>query len=364
MNKTGKKEQTKFHVDKKLLSNVLTPFLLIAAALFIAGIMIVATGKNPFQAYGALFQGAFGSKSAWINTLNKSVPICFCAFAVSISQKGGTFNIGVEGQLLLGAAACAVTGIYVKGLPPALHITVCLLAGMAVGMLWSLIPAILYLKRGVSLLVIFLLMNSIADFLIQYFVLDLFASANSLVPSTEAIEKSAWLPYLVTKPNKLSAAILFVLVCAAILYFFYNKTVAGYEMRATGLNPKAAFVSGINTKKYMFLSLVVGGLLAGLGGSLEILGNHHRLYTDFSPGYGYDGIPIAILSGGNPYIAIAGSILFGALRAGSINMRAMSGVSDEIVSVIQGLLILFVASQYIVKFMLSKRGKRKEAKNA
>ena len=348
----------------EMLTGILTPLLLVSIALLAAGLMILSTGKDPLKAYAALFSGAFASPSAFINTLNKSVPICFCAFAVSISQKGGTFNIGVEGQLLMGAAACSIVGIYGEGLPSWLHITLALAAGMAAGVLWSLVPALLYIRRGVSLLVIFLLMNSIAELLLQYFVLDLFASSNSLVPSTEAVAKSAWLPYLVTRPNKLSVAILFALACAVCLYVFYHKTVAGYEMRAVGLNPQAALVSGISAKRYQFLSLIIGGALAGLGGSLEILGNHHRLYTDFSPGYGYDGIPIAILSGGNPFGAILGSTLFGALRAGSINMRAMSGVSDEIVSVIQGLLILFVASQYIVRFLLQKAGRRKEAKKA
>jgi len=346
-------------VDARRASSIMTPVVLVLLALAVAAVMILATGKNPVTAYSALFYGAFGSPAGIINTLNKAVPICFCAFAVSMSQKGGTFNIGVEGQLLMGASACTLVGIYLNGLPAVVHIPLALMAGMAVGLAWCLIPAVLYIKRGVSLLVIFLLMNSIAGFVLQYLVLDRFASGNALVPATEAVKDSAILPYLVRRPGKLSAAMIIAVICAAVLYYFYNKMVAGYEMRATGLNPNAAYTSGIDTKKYMFYSLVFGGMLAGLGGGLEILGNHHRLYTGFSPGYGYDGIPIAILSGGNPFIAIAGSILFGALLAGSINMRAMSGVSDEIVSVIQGLLILFVACQYIVKYFLNKLTVRK-----
>jgi len=355
--------QTQERKQKKMppIGDIALPVVLLIAALAIAAIMIAATGRDPMKAYAALFQGAFGSLSAWINTLNKAVPICLSAFAVSMSQKGGTFNIGVEGQLLMGASGCAVAGIYMQGLPSAVHIPLCIFVGMLVGALYSLIPAILYIKRGVSLLVVFLLMNSIANFLLQYFVLDLFASANSLVPSTDGILDSAKLPYLVRSPNKLSIAILLVLLCAVLLHYFYSKTTAGYEMQAVGLNGRAAYVSGISTKKYLFLSLVMGGVLAGLGGSLEILGNHHRLYVGFSPGYGYDGIPIALLSGGNPFAAILGSVLFGALRAGSVNMRAMAGVSDEIVSVIQGLLIIFVAIQYIVKFLLNRKRTKGEA---
>lgn len=352
-------EHKTLKMTRKQVNSILAPILLVIFSLLIAAFMILAVGKNPIIAYKALFSGAFGSLSGWINTLNKAVPICMCAFAVSLSQRGGTFNIGVEGQLLMGAAASTLMGIYGQGLPQSLHILLTFGAGMLGGLLWCLIPAILYIKRGVSLLVIFLLMNSIADFLIQYIVLDKFASSNSLVPATEAIADSAMMPYLILRPNKLSASVLVVAICAGILYWYYKKTVSGYEMSATGLNQRAALVNGINTKYYMFISLMGGALLAGLGGALEIMGNHHRLYTDFSPGYGYDGIPIALLSHGNPMAAILGSILFGALRAGSINMRAMSGVSDEIVSVIQGLLILFVACQYIVNYGLNRLRKRR-----
>lgn len=356
------KKQSKF--ARQQVSSLLIPLMLLVGALAIGATMILATGKNPINAYGALFQGAFGSTSAWINTLSKSIPIAFSAFAVSMSMKGGTFNIGVEGQLLMGASGSAIAGIYLQGLPAFIHIPVCILCGILAGMLYSLIPAILHIKRGISLLVVFLLMNSIAGYLLQYFVLDLFASDNALVPSTDSVMDSAMLPYIIRRPNKLSIAVLIVIVVACILYYFYSKSVAGFEMQVTGLNSRAAFISGISVKKYMFLSLIISGMLAGLGGSLEVLGNHHRLYTGFSPGYGYDGIPIALLSAGNPFAAIIGSILFGALRAGSVNMRAMSGVSDEIVSVIQGLLILFVASQYIFSFLLNKRAKAKEVKKS
>ncbi len=342
-------------IEKNKISTILMPIILILSSFIIAGILIVLTGKDPIEAYGALIQGAFGSPSAMIVTINKAIPICLSAFAVTMSQKGGIFNIGVEGQFLMGASAATIAGIYMTGLPAIIHIPLALGCGIVAGGLWSMIPAVLFVRRGISLLVIHLLMNSVATFLLQYFVLDLFASSNGLVPSTETVLDSAKLPYLVTQPNKLSIAFIIVIVIAVALYYFYNKTRQGYELKAVGLNSKAAFVSGMNTKKYMFLALILSGMIAGIGGGLEILGNHHRLYTDFSPGYGYDGIPIALLSGGNPFITIVGSILFGALRAGSINMRAVSGVSNEIVSVIQGVLILFISCQYIVKFMIDKK---------
>lgn len=342
-------------------NHILLPVFIILSAFLFTALLLLAIQKNPMQVYYHLFQGAFGSISALINTINKAVPICFCAFAISISQKCGTFNIGVEGQLLVGAMICTLTGIYLKGLPTPLHILTCVLAGMLGGMLWTLIPTLLLVNRGADLLVIHLLLNSVADFILEYFVLDAFASSNALVPTTESILDTAKLPYLISKPNKLSIAIIFAVACAIILHFYYKKTASGYEMQAVGLNKEAAATAGIPVKKYIFIALLTGGALAGIGGGLEILGNHHRLYTGFSPGYGYDGIPVAMLSGGNPFIIIIGSILFGALRAGSVNMRAMSGVSDEIVSVIQGLLILMVASQYFIRYLLNKGLGKKES---
>ena len=158
----------------------------------------------------------------------------------------------------------------------------------------------------------------------------------------------------------MTIAIVFVLVTAVILQWYFSRTVAGYEMRAVGLNRAAAFYAGIPVKKYTSLAPLISGALAGVGGALEVLGTYHCLYTDFSPGFGYDGIPVALLCGSNPILAVVGSIAFGALRNGSLTMQARVGISNEIISVIQGSLILFVASNYIVRYLLNRRtGKEK-----
>lgn len=338
---------------------LLLPLILISAAFLLSGVLILFLKGNPLQAYVALFKGAFGSPSALINTVNKAVPICFAAFAVAVSQFGGTFNIGVEGQLLFGALGATVTGVYLRGLPMVVHVPICLLAGMAFGMVWSLVPAALFIKRGVNLLVVFLMTNTIASFLLQYLVLEVIGDPNALRPASYAIQKSAELPYLLVRPNRLTIGILLLLLTAALLAFFMKKTTLGYEMHAVGANRSAAEYAGIKSGRYMFWSLLIGGALAGLCGSIEIMGNHHRLYTDFSPGYGFDGIPIALLAKGDPWAMLLGGLLFGALRTGSINMQAQTGVPDEIVSVIQGSLIVFIAGEYFVRYLL-QRGRKRE----
>ncbi len=354
----------KINALKLRLKDALVPLILILIAFLFSAIWISFMGKSPLEAYRALFAGAFGSTSGVVNTVKKSVPIAFASFAVIVSTKANVFNIGAEGQLAMGAFGATMAGIFLKGLPAAVHIPAAILAAALGGMAFALVPALLRVKRGINLLVVLLLMNNIARFLLQFFVLDAFASDNALVPSTDRIMESARLPYLIGPPYRLTIAVLIVLAVAIVLELFFRRSTAGYEMRAVGLSPEAARYAGIDINKYMLLGLLLSGALAGVGGGLEILGNHHRLYIDFSPGYGYDGIPIALLSGGSPLISILGSLLFGALRTGSLNMQAKVGISDEIISVIQGSLILCIAANYFVKYLLNRRRSGKAGKEA
>ena len=349
------------HPFRKAAADAAVPVLLLLCSFLFSSVWILIMGKNPLAAYAALLDGAFGSSTAFVNTVKKSVPIAFASFSIIVSMKGNTFNIGAEGQLAMGAIGAALAGALIPGLPPFLHIAVCLLAGGLFGMAYICFPAVMHVRRGVDLLVILLLLNNVASYILQYFVLDLFKSDNALVPSSRGILKSAELPNLIGPPYRMTIAILFVLVTALTLQWYFSRTVAGYEMRAVGLNREAARYAGIPVRRYAGLALLASGALAGVGGALEVLGNYHCLYTDFSPGFGYDGIPVALLCGSNPVLAVIGSIAFGALRNGSLTMQARVGISNEIISVIQGSLILFVSSNYIVRYMLSRKAGKEEA---
>lgn len=340
------------------LTETALPFLLIALAFLLSSIWIVLMGKNPVQAFAALLRGAFGSPVSIVNTIKKSVPIAFCTFAIIISMKGNAFNIGAEGQLVFGAIGANLAGTLFQGLPAPVHIALCILASGLFGMLFALFPTIMHRLRGIDLLVIFLLLNNVADYCLQYFVLDLFKSENALVPSSRAIQPTAELPYLLGPPYRMTISILFVIVCAVLLAWFLNRTVAGYELRAVGQNRDAAYYAGIPTGRYTSIALLLSGMLAGIGGGLEVLSNYHCLYTDLSPGFGYDGIPIALLCNANPILAVLGSVAFGALRNGSLSMQAKVGISSEIVSVIQGSLILVIASNYFIRYLLNRKRRR------
>lgn len=356
-----KKQVAKKQWNKAAILSLLMPFILVFAAFLFAALLMLMVGNNPLAAYKAMFLGAFGTLSTCINTLNKAVPICIAAFAVSISRRCGIFNIGVEGQLQLGALGSVLAGIFFTGLPPVIHIPLTLLCGMLFGALWSLLPAALLVERKVNVIVLFLFMNNIATLFLQYFIFGPLQGKNSAMPSTDQIQESARLPNLITSPNKLSISIILVVIVAVVLHIFVNKTYSGYELRATGMNKTAAACSGINVKKYMYLAVLIPGLLGGLAGSIEITGRYYRLIDGFSPGYGFDGIPIALLAGGNPIGTICGGILFAAMRVGSLNMQAQAGVSSLIVQVIQGFLVLAVAAEHFVRYLILRKSEQKEA---
>lgn len=343
------------------VSRLFSPLMIIGLTIVLSSLVILSVGQNPVDAFYYLVVGAFGSPAAIINTINKAVPIAFAAFAVAVSTQAGIFNIGVEGQLMFGAFGATLAGIYIKGLPAILHVPICLFAGMLFGVLYALLPTTLFIRRGTNLFVTCILMNNIAKLLITYFVVGPFAGDNKMVSATDKIQESANLPYLVQSPNKLTIGILIVIFVAALLWFYEEKTTSGYELRAIGLNRQAAAYAGAPIKKYLAGALLVSGALGGLAGSVEVLGNYHRLYDGFSPGYGFDGISIAMLARGNPFGMIIGSLAFGAIRVGSLNMQNKAGVSSEIVDVIQGILITLIACQYFFT-MVAKKWSNKRSK--
>jgi len=342
------------------LKTILLPVVMLVFAFVFASVLMRLTGNNPLLAFGAMIQGAFGNPSAIINTLNRAVPICICAFAVSFTRECGIFNIGIEGQLMIGALGSTIAGIYITGLPLAVHLPLTLIVGMLFGMIWAALPAAMFIERKVNIIVLFLFMNNIASYILQYFIFGPMKGAGAAMPSTDLIQESARFPYLITSPNKLSTAFFLVFAVAAILYVYIHKTFGGYELRATGKNRVAARYAGIPVKKYMYLSVLGPGALAGLAGSIEIQSKYFRLIDGFSPGYGWDGIPIALLSNGNPVAIILGSILFAAMHVGSSNMQMQAGVSSLIVEVIQGFLVLSVAMERFYRYILSRPGRKKE----
>lgn len=341
-------------LSRDKLAGALTTILILFSAFVVISILLLCIGVSPLSTFGALFKGAFGSKLGLINTIQKAVPICLCALGVAVAKQAGIFNIGINGQMIIGSIASVITAVYIKGLPTAIHVPLCLIAGMLGGALYALIPTLGYLWRRLNILVLCLLMNTMAVKIETWLIYAYFKDPNALTNSTYRIQASSNLPNLVRTPARLNIGFIIALIVSAIMYIYFYKTTSGFELRAVGLNNNGAKYAGINTKKYISSSLLIGGALAGLAGAIEVLGTYYRLYVGFSPAYGFDGIPISLLSGNNPIGIIIGSIVFGALRVGSSTMQVKVGVSSELVDVIQGVLICFIALEYLFKFASNK----------
>jgi len=311
-------------LSKKSLSSfsILPEIIAILLAFLISALILLFSGYSPLVAFSALFRGAFGSKNAWGQTLTQATPILFTALAFLLTFRTGIFNIGVEGQFLMGAIASALAGIYFSGLPAPLHIALSLLAGGVMGALWGLIPALLKAYLGVHEVITTMMMSYIASYLTSYLVNYPF-KAPGWVAQTEPVAKSALLPKILP-PTQLSLSFIIALFFSFLVSFFLFHTYLGFQVRAVGLNPEAAENKGIAIKNRQILAFLLSGFIAGIGGGGEILGVHGRFVDGFSPGYGWDGIAVGLVGKLHPGGCILASILFGMLRAGGMTMTRVT----------------------------------------
>jgi ABC-type uncharacterized transport system permease subunit len=333
----------------------LMPQLIAILLAFVVGaITLLLTGFDPLEAYAAMLVGAFGDTFGIGQTFAQATPIIFTALAFLFAYKCGLFNIGAEGQFLLGALFAALIGISFEGLPFFIHIPLALIAGVAGGAVWGFIPAVLKAKLGAHEVITTMMLSYVALYITGYMVNYPF-KAPGWVAQTIPIWPSAELPRILPQ-TQLSFSLVIAVGLAVLTHFTLWRTTVGYEVRAIGLSPSAAESGGISIKKGIILALTISGAMAGLGGAGEVLGVHRRFIEGFSPGYGWDGLAVALVGGLNPAGILLASVLFGALRSGGMAMTRSVHVPVDIVSLLQALVVLFVAAPMLIKFLLKKAG--------
>lgn len=335
-----------------MLMNLSISIISLVAAIIVSSIIIASLGANPLDAYGALIKGAFGTRIAFTITLTKSVPLILTGLAVALAFKCSVFNIGVEGQLLLGAMIAAIAGAWIK-LPAFLHIPLVLLLSMAGGMLWALGPAILNQKRNVHIVISTIMFNYIGQYLVQYLILGPFKGEGAAL-ATKTIHDTARLPRLLPRPYLLNWGLPIALLAIVAVHILFNRTSVGYEMRAVGLNERAARSNGINVERNMFFALLFSGALAGLAGGIEVTGSLGKIVNGFSPNYGFNGIPVALMARNNPFMIFFSALLIGTMRSASLMMQSTVGVSQDMIDIIQGLIIVFLCSEYVIRYFMTK----------
>ena len=327
----------------------------ILLAFIVGALVLYASGYDPASAYRAMLMGAFGDLFGVGQTLTQATPIIFTSLAFLISSKAGLFNIGAEGQFLMGAFTSSLAGIYLEGLPWVVHIPLALLVGAAAGGAWGLIAAVLKARFDAHEVITTMMLSYVAAYLTGYMVNYPF-KAPGWVSQTVRIAPSAELPRILP-PTQLSAGILVALALVAFTAYLLRKTILGYELRAIGLNPSAAECAGISISGGIMAAMFLSGAMAGLGGACEVLGVHRRFIEGFSPGYGWDGLAVALVGGLDPVGSLLASILFGALRSGGMIMTRATKVPLDIVIILQALVILFVAAPTFIRSLLKRRAR-------
>jgi simple sugar transport system permease protein len=328
-------------------------------ALLVGSFFLLLNGYSPIEAYKNILIGAFGSKFAIAETLLKTTPLIFTGLAVAVAAQAGLFNIGAEGQLLVGALAAAMVAAQDWGLPPLVHPLLALGAGFLFGGLWGGIAGVIKARFGAHEVIVTIMLNYIAALLTSYLVTYPW-KAEGMVPQTNPVVPSAALAHLL-RGSQLSTGIFIALIATVAIAWLVRKTVFGYEMRAVGYNPSASHTAGIRSLAIGTLAIALGGALAGVGGGVEVLGVHGRFIQGFSPGFGFDGIAVAVLANNQPALVPLTALLFGVLRAGGAYLERSTSIPGDFAVVIQGLVILFAASPRIFSVLrASRRSKMKE----
>ena len=352
------------------LQALLVPTLAILAALIIGAFIIALTdikalsllredtagalgqmAEGVWVAYRSLFLGAFGSINALSETLFAATPLILAGLAVALGFRAGLFNIGANGQMIIGGMAAIWVGLHIQ-LPAILHIPLALLAAILGGAIWGGIAGLLKARTGAHEVITTMMLSYVATYLTSYMVNYPF-KAPGWVSQTNQIYPSAELPRIL-QPTQLSASFIIAVIFVVLTQYILQKTTIGYEIRATGLNPLAAENGGINVGRKMIIALLISGALAGFGGAGEIMGVHRRFIDGFSPGYGWDGLAVALVGGLNPIGILLAAILFGALRSGGMVMTRVTGVPLDIVFILQALVILFVAAPTLFSRFLKR----------
>ncbi|MDS9470641.1 ABC transporter permease [Sporosarcina pasteurii] len=341
---------------------ILVPIISIILGLFVGAIVMWMSGYDAINGYIALWHGIFGSSYSIGETIRQISPYILAGLAVAFAFRTGLFNIGVEGQLIVGWFAAAYVGMAFE-LPAFIHLPLALLAAAAAGALWGLIPGILKATLRVHEVIVTIMMNYIA----LHTVNALITTVSDGSYKIDRIQKTASLrsEFLsnLTDFSTLHYGILIALLMVVVMWFILEKTRTGYELKAVGFNDHASQYAGMNVNKNIVLSMVISGAFAGLGGAMEALGTFGNISKmgGFT-GIGFDGIAVALLGANTPLGVIFGATLFGSLKYGANNMPNAAGVPVEIVSIVIALIIFFVASGYIIRVLLNRMNKKKEAK--
>lgn len=371
---------------EKLLRKPLTGILLSILLGFIVGAVVLGiAGYNPFEAYAAMFSGIFSKPKYLAQVVIRSTPLILTGLSVAFAFKTGMFNIGAEGQVIIGMVAAVIVG-YKFPMPPVLHFLAVIAAAMGAAALWGALVGLLRAKFGIHEVITGIMLNWVALYLNNYMITMPWLKKPEAESSYEVLESSwivianqwknsqegrAWLlngehPTLadVLIKSDLNYGIFIAILAAIVVWFILNRTTKGFALRAVGSNSEAARFNGINVNRNIVHSMAIAGALAGLAGAIIITGAMpHRITTlAVSPGYGFDGISVALIANASPLGVILSALLFGGLKYGGYSIQSALGAPSEIINIVLGTIIFFIAMSGLYR-MLADRLEKKRGKH-
>jgi general nucleoside transport system permease protein len=317
-----------------------------------------ALGTAVLGAYSALFQGAIFDFEAetfqrairpLTETMTVAVPVILAGLGLGIGFRAGLFNIGAQGQIILGAIFGGFVG-FALDLPPVLHLLLAAVAAAIGGGLWAGIAGVLKARTGAHEVIVTIMLNYIAVYLVAYLLTtQAFRRGDSNNPISPPIDSTALFPLLLGPSFRLHAGFLLALAAAVFVWWLMNRSTIGFQFRAVGSNPSAARVAGISVERNYVWVMTVAGAFAGLAGAAQVLGTEKVLTADVAASFGFDAITVALLGRSRPLGTVLAGLLFGALRAGGFAMQARTGTPIDLVLVVQSLIVLFIAAPPLVR---------------
>jgi ABC-type uncharacterized transport system permease subunit len=341
----------------------LLPVFATLAALAVGAVMLLVLGANPITAYGALFEGAFGSVNSLAETAAKAVPLLLVGLGICISFRANVINIGGEGQMVVGAILGTVVGLALSGGPAWVVVPLALLAGFAGGAVWGAIPGALKAYFNVNEILSTVMMNAIAVQIMNYLLRGPLidpsqAELASKIPQTAALDAAFRLPRLV--PTRLHLGALIAVLLAVAVYILLWRTTLGYRIRAVGQNPDASRYGGIRVRRTVVIALLLSGAFAGLAGVVQVYGLNYRMITDgsatgFTGSAGFNGIVAALFGQLHPIGTIPASFFFGALLVGANKLQRVMQVPSAFITALNGLVVVFVVGSDILRRRRQRR---------
>ena len=328
--------------------------LSILSALLIGAVILLIAGFNPLEAYGAIVEGAFGNKRHIGDLLEYAMVLCLCGLACVLGARVGIFNVGGEGQLILGAIFACQVGVWMTDQPGWLVLLCAALTAMVIGGFYAFIPGILKVKAKVNEVITTIMLNTVAVCICQYLAKGPWKNPNkNMVAATGQPNPEHWLTSLIPG-SKLSTAIFTAIIITVLLWYIMSKTATGYEMKLTGQNPRFARFSGIRTDRLILICMVLSGAMCGLVGMFRVYGGEHIYKSSISNDYYFEGLMIAMIAAYRPLPVVGLSLFFAVLKIGADELQYI-GIPSQIYQIIQTVVIFAMAAQNGILTMLKSR---------